>query len=85
MRYCGIKYGNIWRAPADIEGKHGLLRASCAIFTKYMIHRFIKQGKCFVTNFPEKYFFSGAQNGMQEIMQLILQLCAGKNAIRDFF
>jgi hypothetical protein len=50
-----------------------------------MIHRFIKQGKCFVTNFPEKYFFSGAQNGMQEIMQLILQLCAGKNAIRDFF
>ena len=32
-------------------------RASCAIFTKYMIHRFIKHGKCFVTNFYEKYFF----------------------------
>jgi hypothetical protein len=49
-----------------------------------MIHRFIKHGKRFVANFPEKYFFSGAPNGTKGIMQLILQFYVEKNAIRVF-
>jgi len=50
-----------------------------------MIHRFIKQGKRFVTNFSEKYFFVGGSNPMQEFMQYILQFQVRKNANRDFF
>ena len=46
---------------------------SCAIFTKYMIHRFIKHGKRFVTFFSEKYSFLRRKMDLQEIMQVILQ------------
>ena len=55
-------------------------RASRAIFTNYMIHRFIKHGKRFVELFHRNLSGKNDSQNMQEIMQVILQFLRGKNA-----
>ena len=53
---------------------------SCAIFTKYMIHRFIKHGKRFVENFKRNISILHMTRNMQEIVQDILQFRRRRNA-----
>jgi hypothetical protein len=78
LREFGVPAGNRTRKSIPSIGG-GFERnprdryTSCAIFTKYMIHRFIKHGKRFVTFFSEKYSFLCRKMDLQETMQFILQ------------